>query len=567
MADIAIKTEDQRLDKVEREYKKWKRLVRWMGIAIICVFLIVAALNAHNIRATESTFSRLQDAINAVAASVGTKAPSDGATDKAEGSQVITVEVDHANLLSADYLAGIIPVIIGLAGALVVFLGMERLKAFDERIDSANSDTREKLGQFDDKIDQKHSQFKEDQFKEIERRVSEQFTKEQEKWHKRVAEVTEAQKKSKDELDKHKEEMLGDIEEDALKHLDELGAKAREYINGLESYSWLKAIIQNGATDIDVTTVEDAHSLIERLRVEKPANYIHLIRRIVDKICNEDLSGGNNDYHNCAAEFARGSMYIEACRILERGLLFFPKEIDLLADLVEYATKGGLIGKAEEAVFRLKRDIPKGQWNWRCYEFSCDYYKAIGDYQAAYDLSDEFINVIPDDERGYRIKAECERQLHPGQEGIEGCIAAFKQAIDRNITCPQCAMALSELLLGNGRIEEALEAANRTIRDLAQQQPHVNVAFAFFNRANIWDRMCLQKDDNAAEQQTLADNACKDYKMALSLGLPMVVSNQAKIRIKVLNAFSSTSEEPEPDIDLMELLKRMKTESDDNDHS
>jgi hypothetical protein len=140
--------------------------------------------------------------------------------------------------------------------------------------------------------------------------------------------------------------------------------------------------------------------------------------------------------------------------------------------------------------------------------------------------------------------------------------------MDRNITCPQCANALSELLLDNGRIEEALEAANRAIRDLAQQQPHINVAYAFFHRANIWDRMCLQNNDNAAEQQTLADNACKDYMMALSLGgLPMTVSRQAKIRIEVLNAFSSTGEEPEPDIDLMELLKRMKTESDDADHS
>ena len=580
-------TANQRMEKLEREYKKWKHSVRWMGSVIICAFLIVAALNAHYIRAAESTFSRLQDAINTVSASVGTKTSSDEATGETPDSQIITVEVDHANLLSADYLAGIIPVIIGLAGALVVFLGMERLKAFDERIDSANSDTREKLdefrkeasenheklqkdiegklGQFDIRIEQRHSQFREDQFKEIERSVREQFGEEQKKWDEREKQVTKAQTDSKVELDEHKKTLLKDLDEDALKHLADLDAKALEYMNGLESYSWLRAIIQEGETEISVPTVEDAHRLIERLRAEKHANYINMIRRIVDKICNEKLSGDNKDYHNCAAELARGSMYIDACRVLECGLQYFPKDVDLLADLVEYTTKGGLIDKAEEVVKRLENeaDIPKNQWNWRCYEFTCDYYKARGDYQAAYDLSDAFIKAIPDDERGYRIKSECERQLHPGKEGIERSIAALRQALDQNITCPQCANSLSEMLLDNGRIEEALAAINRAIRDLAQQQPHISSAIAFFNRANIWDRMCLQNKENTEEQQTMAENASRDYRMSLYLGLPPTISKQAVERIRILSSYYSTSVDPNPDFDLMQFLKSFKPESED----
>ena len=250
---------DQRMEKLEGEYEKWKHSVRWMGSVIICAFLIVAALNAHYIRAVESTFSRLQDAINTVSASVGTITPSDEATGETPDSQIITVEVDHANLLSADYLAGIIPVIIGLAGALVVFLGMERLKAFDERIDSANSATREKLdefrkeasenheklqkeiegklGQFDIRIEQRHSQFREDQYKEIERSVREQFGEEQKKWDEREKQVTKAQTDSKVELDEHKKTLLEDLDEEALTPLSDLDAKALEYINGLESYS------------------------------------------------------------------------------------------------------------------------------------------------------------------------------------------------------------------------------------------------------------------------------------------------------------------------------------------
>ena len=523
---------EERIAELEKRDRKRRNAVRWIFLGVIIVLFIVAALNAHYIRATESTFSQLQEAINAVSAA-----------DESGESHVITVEVDHANLLSADYLAGVIPVIIGLAGALVVFLGMERLKAFDERIDSTNSGIDEKLNGFDKKIDQNRTELQRNLTTEVERSVQAKFIQEQEKWNNRERDVTSAQEKSKAELSKHKSELSNELDETALTRLQELEAKAQEYINGLDSYNWLRVIIQEGETEISVPTVEDAHRLTERLRAQKPAGHLDMIRQIVDKVCNTALSGDQDDYHNLTAELARGNMYNEACRILERGLEFFSTDVDLLADLVEYGTKGGMLDKAKISVLRLenKDDIPKEQWNWRCYEFVCDYYKATGNIEKAYQICDEFINAIPDDEHGYRSKAELERLMNPGQAGIENSITALRLALERNITCPQCANNLSVTLLDNGRFEEALEAANRAVRDLAQQQPHVTVAYVFYNRANVYDRMCLQSLENAGKRQSMAESACEDYLMALSLGtLSMIVSLQAQARIKILHSYLSS---------------------------
>ena len=553
-----VKEAEQRVVELQNAYWKWQDAVGWIGGAIIAVFLIVAALNAHYIRATESAFSQLQEAINAVSAE---------ATSNSGESRKITVEVNQANLLSADYLAGVIPVIIGLAGALVVFLGMERLKAFDERIDSTNSEIEEKLDGFDEKIDrhrvelrkeltdeideivkvsfdEEQAQWNDRQQREIEKQVEwsvqSKFIQEQAKWTEREKEVSKAREESIAKLNKHKHELSNELDEQALKRLQDMDMKAQEYIAGLNSYAWLKAIIKEGETEISVPTVEDAHRLTERLRAQKPAGHIDMIRQVVDKVCNETLSGDKADYHNFSAELARGNMYNEACRILERGLVFFPTDTDLLSDLVEYAAKGSMFEKAKNAVDKLQNEIPKRQWNWRCYEFICDYYQAVGNIEAAYKICGEFIEAIPDDEHGYRSKAELERLMNPGQSGIERSIATLRLALERNITCPQCANQLSEILLDNGRFEEALEAANRAIRDLAQQQPHVNVAYVFYNRANIMDRMFLKGQMTAEKGQSMAENACEDYIMALSLGqLTMIVSNQANARIQILSSHLS----------------------------
>lgn len=562
-----IKDAEEQVTELKKAYKKWKTVVIWIGCTIIAVFLIVAALNAHYIRATESTFSQLQEAINEVSLK---------ATDNVEESRTITVEVNHANLLSADYLAGIIPVIIGLAGALIVFLGMERLKAFDERIDAANSEIGEKLNGFDQKIEQNRNTLRAELTTEAGRSVQSKFVEEREKWTEREKAVSEAQIKSIGELNKQKEVLASELDDEALKHLQELDAKAQEYVDGLNSYTWLKAIINEGETEISVPTVEDAHRLTERLRVQKPAGHIHMIRQVVDKVCNETLSGDKDDYHNFSAELARGNMYNEACRILERGLSFFPYDTDLLADFVEYATKGSMLESAKEKVDKLQNSIPRKLWNWRCYQFISNYYKTVGNIELAYKICDDSIKAIPDDEHGYRSKAELERLMNSGQVGIDNSISVLEEALKRNITCPQCANTLSEILLANGRFEEALEASNRAIRDLAQQQPHITVAFVFYNRANILDRMFLQDAEKAEDRQSLAESACADYIMALSLEqLTMIVANQAKARIQILSSYlppevrervesKLKDVQTKQSIDLLRLIRSIGDDNNDN---
>ena len=260
-------------------------------------------------------------------------------------------------------------------------------------------------------------------------------------------------------------------------------------------------------------------------------------------------------------------MYIESCKVLKKGLCFFPKDTDLLSDLIEYATKGSMFDDAAEATDQLLNNIPRRLWTWRCYEFICDYYRAIGELEKADKLCDEFISAIPNDEHGYRSKAEIAKLLSPGKDGIKKSIDILQLAIDNHVNCPQCANALAETYLSIGEFDKALKAVNQAVLELAQDQPHVNVAYVFYNRAVIQDRMFMQGLNNSDSIQSLANNAYKDYNLSLSFHmLGSIVSHQAQVRIKILEQYVSqdliqengTDEDSE---NLLSLLSQLTTKN------
>ena len=88
-----------------------------------------------------------------------------------------------------------------------------------------------------------------------------------------------------------------------------------------------------------------------------------------------------------------------------------------------------------------------------------------------------------------------------------------------------------------------------------------------YNRAVIQDRMFMQGLINSDSNQSLANNAFKDYHLALSFNLlGSIVSRQAQVRIKILEQYvasdliqeSGTDKNP---TDLLSLLSQLTTEN------
>lgn len=506
---------------MNKKFQGWKKSLFTFGMVFLLVMSVIIAISVLYIADLAKILSEIENA--------------------SRDMQGMTVSIERNALLSADYLAVVVPILLALGGSFIAFLGMNRLKMFDERIDLTRSEM----------------------LKEIESKVKGEVSVDRTEFYEKIL------KGIKDEQDQFfgKVRDTGcELENQKDKYIKEI---EQQYRNFDERYAWLEATVKSKQADLNFYTINDAHILVEQLRDKKPNGYVEIIRKIVDRVCgSEEISGDSSDYHNLSAEIARGSMYIESCKVLKKGLYFFQKDTDLLSDLIEYATKGSMFEDALDAVEQLN-NIDYRIWNWRCYEFTCDYYRAIGELEKANELCDRFIEFIPDDEHGYRSKAEVVKLLYPGKKGIEASIEILEKAIEENVNCPQCANALAEMYLSSGRYEDALQASNRAVLELAQQQPHINVSYVFYNRATIQDRMFMQGMDEEFSNHLLVDRAYMDYRTALELGmLDKIVERQAQIRMKILESYV-TAELIEDDTrnisrELFELLRTLKSDETNN---
>ena len=483
------------LKKLENKFKRFKVATIILGIISFIIMLLIVVVSVFYIASLATEISEITDVINA--------------------SGKVDLSINRNNLLSADYLAIVIPVLVALGGSLIAFLGMNRLKMFDEHID----------------------QIRMDMLSEIDNRVKN--------------EVAIGRLDFTDDLLTKIATQNNLINTTANSAIEQINAKSAESANHLSEiienfrkrYNWLELIISAEVGELSISTVADAHDLVETLREKKPDEYISMIKKIVEKVCSDsDLSGDSADYHNLSAELARGNMYYEAVQTLEKGLSLFTDDTDLLSDIIEYSTKNSQFDKAEYYIGVLD-SVPKWRWTWRCYEFTIDYYRATGAINKAYDLSQKFIEALPYDEHGYRSKAEIEMNITPGEEGIGHAITTLQVAMEKRVNGAQCAQKLADIYLSRGQYKEAIEAASRVILELAQEQPHIGVAGIISTRGFAYDRLFMENSLSGDIQVELAQKACSDYQMALSLvqqqlgQLPAIILKQVLVRMSILSQY------------------------------
>ena len=167
-------------------------------------------------------------------------------TDVTNEGQIATISVARDGLISADYLAAVIPLLLALGGSFIVFLGMNRLKMFDERIDQTRAET----------------------LKEIESRVKSEVAVERVEFSNQIIQsVSSEQAKFYD--------AVTDVGKELLAHKEKCIGELVDKFDSFETkYEWLEATIANKEADLDFHAVDDAHKLVGRLRNIKPTGYI-----------------------------------------------------------------------------------------------------------------------------------------------------------------------------------------------------------------------------------------------------------------------------------------------------
>lgn len=462
-----------------------------------------------------------------------------------DGSFIAELRAGNSSLTkNTDYLELVLPILIAIAAAFIAFLGMNRLKDMDAQV----SQMRDSINTELDKEIRRVASLRSDLAEHIDAAVSIKtrgFAQEMEE------KLESTSKAGEDKVSRRKEAALLEIDKSKAES-GQIMAQMRADLDAFdERYKWLLSNDQVTKNTFlkEVATVFDVHQAVEAMwsSKDKPDNIAEITKRYVIKATEENLRGDENDYHNLAAECARHYFYDFSCKICAAGLKYFPKNIDLLADWIQYGTKIGNIDAVEDVPLKNLLSMDKTQWNWRAFDFTVDFYLAAGKFEEAEKIANDFVAYCPYEERAYYCQAEVYQRRYAKEDGTQKTIAVLQRAIDKKINCPMCANKLAEILSDCGRLEEALAAATRAVQELSQEQPSVNYGYVIYRRALIQDRMAYTAYAVSPENDRAHDLAAKaavDYQVAISSGrLSLITARQARVRHNLLKTYFNISDD------------------------
>ena len=211
------------------------------------------------------------------------------------------------------------------------------------------------------------------------------------------------------------------------------------------------------------------------------------IELLVQRVINQSTKSGDaNDWHNFAVDIARKDLYDLACDLLECGLSIYPKNIDLLADYLQYGTSCGRIEKCK-SFYKTLSKIPKIRWSWRGYSFSVSYLTYLWErsdsekeleklQEEMIDLAETFRKNLPFEEESYRCEADVFKLLHKSKEEED----ILRLALNELKIAPKCALRLADLLFERGDYSEALPLIQRGLRDAIQTQRTINEGYLYY---------------------------------------------------------------------------------------
>lgn len=263
------------------------------------------------------------------------------------------------------------------------------------------------------------------------------------------------------------------------------------------------------------------------------------LSQLVHRVIHQPVKSGDaDDWHNFAVDIARKDLFDLACDLLECGLTIYPKNINLLADYLQYGISCGRIEQCK-TFYKMLSKIPKIRWSWRGYSFSvsyltylwerCDSEKELEKLQETMlALAETFRANLPYNEESYRCQADIYKLLHQKEEEE----AVLRLALRNLKIAPKCALRLSDLLFDRGDYEEALEQIQRGLRDAMQTQRSVNEAYLYYLMGLT--KLALAQQGDAPISEETACEIYGDFDISLRQERREAYLNTMKVKTIVL---------------------------------
>lgn len=231
-------------------------------------------------------------------------------------------------------------------------------------------------------------------------------------------------------------------------------------------------------------SIGEAEKLVkEYIYEENEENLYELVQEVLSQ---EKVIGSIDDFHNFAINFSRKDDYETACNILDKGLVQFPKAVDLLADYLQNGVNCNRFKRCEEC-FNILLKIPMMRWTWRGFSFSIDYMQTLADNiedekelitwkQKMLDMADNYYKFYAYSEDTFLAKADIFQYFNDREKEIDTLNTALKQIK----SCPKCALRLADIYFEKGEYDNALEYIERCKYGSIQTQEKINEGYMYY---------------------------------------------------------------------------------------
>lgn len=396
----------------------------------------------------------------------------------------------------SDWLKMILPIVGGAIVAVFAFLGVDRLKNFDERQDRLAKELRNDLNtQVDNAV------------KLVQPRLNETYQEWETSLRQKLAEYDRSFDLIAERINKY-DKVIGSVE------------KLEEVSDAIGNVAEACNFIAELFSDTSASTSEKS----QRKRI---------LLALIERVKCGDIKGDSNDYHNLSSELARQNYFEFAADVTKKGLDIFSDNIDLLSDCIYYSHKAGRKNDVSDGLRRLEvieRDI----WNWRAFTF---YIEVLNDGEASEENKEKTLEcvesykrVLPDEERAYMAEYETLKKYGNLEEAESALVAA-----ENSLTMTaQCSLALSKIYHMRGEYDEAIKSATRAILGQTETQPSSKTGATFAQRGFSKDARIHKTILEGAKIDTqYADinSAINDYKTAIRLGYSYA---NITVRLKIL---------------------------------
>ena len=256
----------------------------------------------------------------------------------------------------------------------------------------------------------------------------------------------------------------------------------------------------------------------------------------IECICEDEdknESGMNaNDYHNKACLLGKKGKNKEASLICQKGYKHFPNNIDLLADVINYAYESGDKETALKFYKILNESIPFKRWTWRAYNFSLDFLienDPVGNEEECREIIKNYKENIPHDERAYVAESKLETALGNHKRSM----IVLNDAIHAYNNACQSALLLADMQLEHGLYEDVILTTTYGIAASAESQPAINIPYLYYIRAIAKDHIIHRKEynnENISEEEII--ELTTEYEMLLSK-FPELIKKSAIIKTRI----------------------------------